>query len=241
MVKNYLVCAVRKITDGWHIENQPDLHEQYMEMYKLRLASYKKFVQEDFEPILWTEEVKNNEQYTIENWRETKKLWHDHTCNIFWAGSDTLMVKPTSLFSTFKEFRMFNWTDPKTHPSFPHYYNDDIIYYPHTMSDKTWKIGEVLWKYCESDPERNWGFDQRRHNSMFWTQDIPESDRRHPELAYQAMWLRNLKNAQGIAWHNAWNEFDINQAHILHFHGSRGSKDVINVMQNVCKELGIQV
>jgi hypothetical protein len=241
MVKNYLVGAVRKITDGWHIENSPNLHEMYMEMYRLRLASYKKFVQEDFEPILWTDEVKNNEDYTIANWEETKKLRDSGPCNIFWAGSDTLMVKPTNLFSIFKEFRMFNWTDPKTHPSFPHYYNDDIIYYPHTTSEKTWKIGDVLWKYCKNDPERNWGFDQRRHNTMFWTQDIPDSDRRHPELAFQCMWLKDFNDVNAVNWHNNWNEFDIKDAHILHFHGSRGSQDVIAAMKNACKQLGIEV
>lgn len=241
MVKNYLVCAVRKITDGWHIEKSPELHEMYMQMYKLRLASFKKFVQEDFEPILWTETVKDNEEYTIANWQETVKLFNDHPCNIFWAGSDTLMVKPTSLFSTFKEYRMFNWSDPKTHLNFEDYFNDDIMYYPHTMQEKIWKIGETMWKYCKTDPDRNWGFDQRRHNIMFWTQDIPKQDRRHPELAYQSMWLRNLDKAEGIAWHNAWNQFDIRDAHILHFHGSRGSAQVIEVMKQACERLGVTV
>lgn len=239
MVKNYLVGAVRKITDGWHIENKPNLHEMYMEMYQYRLASFKKFVQEDFEPILWTDEVKNNEEYTIANWRETVKLKNSGPCNIFWAGCDTLMVKPTNLFSTFKEYRLFNWTDPKTHQNFANYFNDDVMFYPHTMSEKTWKIGEILWKYCKDSPERNWGFDQNRHNTMFWIQDIPEADRRHPEFAYQAMHLRNLNNAEGIAWHNHWNGIDIRDAHILHFHGSRGSEAVINVMRNACQQLGI--
>ena len=130
MVKNYLVCAVRPIEDGWHLEKNQDLYAQYRQMYDLRLASFRKFVKEPFEAILWTDPVKNNDEYTIANWNAIKELWHKEPCNIFWAGADTLMTQPTSLFSdTFKEYRMFNYTDPKSHREFEHYFNDDIQYY----------------------------------------------------------------------------------------------------------------
>lgn len=63
-------------------------------------------------------------------------------------------------------------------------------------------------------------------------------DRFHPELAYQAMNLRALTE-QAIAWHNSWNGIDINAAHILHFHASRGSQQVIDLMKYFCDYLEI--
>jgi len=241
MVKNYIVGAARKITNGWHLEHNQDLYQKYLEMYAMRLASFRKFVQEPFEAILWTEEVADNEEYTKANWQATWDLWHSEPCNIFWSGCDTMMIQSTSIFSDhFKEYRMFNFTDPKTHPDLPHYFNDDIMYYPHTMSEDTWQLGQDLWKLCETDPERKWGFDQRRHNSMFWSQNIPMADRFHPKLAYQAPWLRNLDDQNQIAVCNWWNNVELVNAHIIHFHGSRGSQAVIDIMSRFCKDLGIK-
>jgi len=239
MVKNYLVCAVRPIEDGWHLEKRTDLYEKYRQMYNLSLASFRRFVEEPFEAILWVDSVKNNEEYTIANWNAIKDLWHSEPCNIFWSGADTLMTQPTSLFSDrFKEYRLFNYTDPKSHREFAHYFNDDIQYYPHTMSKETWDLGEALWAQREDHPDRFWGFDQNRHNTMFWNQSIPDNDRCHPHMAYQAMKLRSLDPAV-VTMHNEWNKLPLQNAHILHFHASRGSQQVIDLMRFICKEIGV--
>lgn len=239
MVKNYLVCAVRPIEDGWHIEKNQDLYKNYKEMYDLRLASFKHFVKEPFEAILWDEPVKNNDEYTVANWNAIKELWHKEPCNIFWAGADTLMTQPTELFSDrFKEYRLFNYTDPKTYKEFTHYFNDDIQYYPHTMSSSTWALGDELWKQREGHPDQFWGFDQIRHNAMFWSQDILPNDRLHPWMAYQAMSIRTM-HPQEIESHNNWNGVDLRNAHILHFHASRGSEQVIALMKFISQQLGI--
>lgn len=241
MVKNYLLCAIRP-TKSWHIDTQDNLHEQYHKMYKMRIASFRKFVQEPFEEILWTDPTENSDTYTVDNWRLLKELKQQEPCNIFWAGADTLMIKPTSLFgSRFKEFRLFNYTDPKSYRNFEHYFNDDIRYYPHTMSETVWKIGENLWKYRKSDPDMQWGFDQLRHNTMFWSQEIPMTDCLHPKMAFQAQHLRNL-DPVAIQWHEQWNGgCTWEQAHILHFHASRGTDAVIDVMQQLCEQLEIAV
>ena len=151
------------------------------------------------------------------------------------------MIKPTELFSSrFPEYRLFNYTDPRSYKDFAHHFNDDIQYYPHTMSDDVWNLGEEWLTQRETHPDRNWGFDQLRHNAMFWSQDIDESDRLHPEMAYQAMNLRTLDQGS-IEWHNQWNGLSMDQAHILHFHGSRGSQAVIKIMKELCNQLGIQL
>ena len=241
MVKNYLVCAVRPVTDNWMNQASANLHADYSEMYQISLASFQRFVQEPFETVVWTDPVANNEEYTLANWKATVALRNSGPCNIFWAGADTMMVQPTSLFSDrFSEYRLFNYTDPKNHTEFPRYFNDDIMYYPHTTSDEVWELGEQWWSNMENHPNRNWGFDQLRHNAMFWSQDIPDSDRLHPEMAYQAMKIRSLTE-QELIDHNSWNSININSAHILHFHGSRGSQAVIAIMKRLSNHLGIKI
>ena len=218
-----------------------NLHADYSEMYQISLASFQRFVQEPFETVVWTDPVANNEEYTLANWKATVALRNSGPCNIFWAGADTMMVQPTSLFSDrFLEYRLFNYTDPKNHTEFPRYFNDDIMYYPHTTSDEVWELGEQWWSNIENHPNRNWGFDQLRHNAMFWSQDIPDSDRLHPEMAYQAMKIRSLTE-QELIDHNSWNGININSAHILHFHGSRGSQAVIAIMKRLSNHLGIKI
>lgn len=239
MVKNYLVCAVRPILNGWHFEKNQDLYSSYREMYDLSVASFRKFVKEPFESILWEEPVRDSDEYTVANWNAIKELWHQEPCNIFWAGADTLMTQPTSLFGPrFKEYRLFNYTDPRSYKEFTHYFNDDVQYYPHSMSKETWDIGEQMWEQREGHPDRLWGFDQIRHNTMFWKQDIPDTDRLHPWMAYQAMELRTM-TPEAITAHNTWNGIDLKYARILHFHASRGSRQVIDLMKFISKEVGI--
>lgn len=235
MVKNYLVSAVRPIKSGWHIEKNKNLYENYQKMYSMSLASFRKFTIQPFESICWTESVEDNEQYTVENWKEIRDLWRREPCNIFWAGADTLMIQPTSIFTDrFQQYRLFNYTDPKSCAGFPHYFNNDIQYFPHTMSQEILDLGDKLWEALADHPQRNWGFDQLRNNQMFWSQDIPESDRAHPKLAYQCLGMApNMLTDQ-------WNGVLMGQSHILHFHGSRNSSKIVDIMQALCQNLEIQ-
>lgn len=231
MVKNYLICAVRPIRNGWMDHDSTQLYKDYREMYEISLASFRRFAQEPFESRLWEDPVDDNESYTKANWKQIKDLWHREPCNIFWAGADTLMQKSTGLFSNrFQEYRLFNFTDPKSHADFPQYFNNDLQYFPHTMSKKIWELGDQLWKGLSQHPERNWGFDQLRNNAMFWSQQVP--DPHHPGMAYQAMNMRNL-DSEVLAWHDRWNQITFDRAHILHFHASRGSRAVIELMKKL--------
>jgi hypothetical protein len=239
-VKNYLVSAVRPIQNGWHLENNQDLYKAYGEMYQMRLASFRKFCQEPFEAILWTEPTMDSDTYTVDNWKEIKALWHKEPCNVFWAGADTFMIKPTSLFGDlYKEYRLFNYTEPRNHREFRHHFNDDVQYYPHTMSQEIWDLGEKYWAQRETHPDRLWGFDQLRHNAMFWSQDIPETDRLHPEMNYMCHNLRSDHPAE-LESTRLWNSgVPIADANILHFCASRGSSRVVSMMKELCKELGV--
>lgn len=239
VVKNYLVTAVRPITSGWHLEGNQDLYQNYQIMYRMMLASWQRFSHQEFEPVLLTGEVENNREYCIENWRALRELWLREPCNIVWAGADTIMVQPTELFGRFKEYRLFNFTEPRTHAAVRQYYNDDIQYFPHTMSEHTWAFGESLIPNMYTDPEGNWGYDQVRHNHMFWQECMAIDDRCHPDLAWQAMRMRSF-DPHVVAWHERWNNCELSKARIIHFHASRGSDEVIEIMRQICDKLGIQ-
>lgn len=241
MIKNYLVSAVRPIRNGWHLEKNQDLYHNYEKMYRMRTASFRKFCQEPFEEILWTEPVDNNDEYTLANWNAIKELWHQEPCNVFWAGADTIMIRPTSLFGDrYKEFRMFNYTEPRSHREFLHHYNNDVMYFPHTMSDDTWDLGQRYWdEQRETHPDRHWGFDQLRNNAMFWAQSIPDNDRLHPEMNYMCHNLRADDPAQ-LEYTQGWNNgLPIKSANILHFCASRGSEWVIEIMKIICRDLKV--
>lgn len=234
MVKNYLVSAVRPVRSGWHLEHSHDLYSNYQKMYEISLASFRKFVAEPFESVCWQDPVQDNEQYTIENWRAIKDLWHSEPCNIFWAGADTIMIQPTEIFTDrFPEYRLFNYTDPRRCAEFDHYFNNDLQYFPHTMSPEIWDLGDRLWQGLDQHPQRNWGFDQLRNNHMFWSQQIPDWDRCHPKLAYQC--LGRAPNSVT----DQWNGVRANEAHIWHFHGSRSSQLIVNIMQKLAEELAL--
>lgn len=241
-MKNYIVSSVRPIRDGWHLEKNRDLYKNYQIMYEMSLASQKKFCLDPFEPILLTDPQDNTDKYTEACWYSIKELWHREPCNIFWLGADTMMLRPTNLFDPkWTEFRLFNYTDPRSYKQFKHYFNDDVKYFPHTMSKEVWDLGQELWKDRDTAEDREWGFDQNRHNAMFWSQSIPDTDRLHPYMNFMAHNLRSLDPA--VIRHNEiWNsncKFD--QANIIHFAASRGSQAVIDVMRQLCKKLDIQL
>ena len=243
MVKNYIISAVRPIKSGWHLESNRDLYKNYLEMHKMSLASYKKFSSYEFESILLTAPVSNNDNYTIANWYTIKDLWHREPCNILWAGADTIMMKPTDIFGgEFTDYRLFNYTDPKSfNNEITHYFNDDVQYFPHTMRKEVWEVGELWMDYREAHPHRQWGFDQIRHNKMMWSQGIDIEKARRPDLAWQAFAVRDLDNRQSVQWQSDWNGLDAEKAHIIHFHASRGSEQVINVMKTICERLEITI
>jgi len=108
------------------------------------------------------------------------------------------------------------------------------------MTAETWALGEQYWQQREGHPDRYWGFDQLRHNAMFWSQPIADTDRLHPNLNFMCHNLRST-DPQAIAATEQWNSgCPLSQAQILHFCASRGSQQVIAIMQDLCQQLDIQ-
>jgi hypothetical protein len=77
-------------------------------------------------------------------------------------------------------------------------------------------------------------------NAMFWQQDIADNDRHHPELNWQGMKMI-VDHPQARAAHEEWNQCSLDQAHILHIHGSRNAVQTAKLMVNTAKHLGIEI
>jgi hypothetical protein len=240
-MKNYLVGAVRPVSTTWgywKTQEEKDQallgHKKYEDMYRISRASAQKFLAGDWEEVKFTAPVLDARLYQIAQWYVIKELWHRQPCNILAMGADTLFIKPTQIFGKFDEMRMFNYTDPRTHEEFPHYFNDDIRYYPANMDPAVWDIGERKMGEWFTHKEGGWAWGQLIHNYQFWSQGLIVEQALQPHLAWQAF---SLDKVQG----DTWNGVPLEHAHIMHFHGSRDSDSRVQVMTNLAQQLGIEV
>ena len=247
-VKNYVIGAHRRINStqwAWKDTSaEGDIYKIYSEMYKLSRNSLNHFLEGEWEELVWTEDIDNIGQAMKLNWTNVYNLWHSEPCNILALGPDVQLVKPLSIFGEFDEFRMFNWTDPKEHHGpnpwnidLPNYFNGDFKYYPHTMSEDLWEMGQKMaetWEGNDTTPE-TWGNEQLIENAMFWSQGIPFEEAHRPDLFYQA---------QLLPWYDveqmdAWNNFKYEDASVIHWHSSRHSPTKLECMRQVNDALEI--
>ena len=241
-IKNYVVGAHRRIAStkwAWKdTSSEGDIYRTYGEMYQLSRASLREFLEGDWEEIVWQENIESIQYAMKMNWRAVYDLWHREPCNILAIGPDVQMVEPTKIFGEFKEFRMFNWTDPKSYDGanpwgvkLPNFFNGDMKYYPHTMKEETWELG---LKMTETWPEDNtpeaWGHEQVIDNAMFWSQPGIDFETAHsPDLFYQAQWLPWYP----IEKQDQWNDFKMEDAKVIHWHSSRHSPTKLECMRNI--------
>ena len=134
------------------------------------------------------------------------------------------MKKPTEIFNKFDTFRMFNYgcdlglysfSGSIYNVHFEHFCNADVRYYPSQMNNEVWDIGFEMLKTFDYN---EWNTEQIIWNQMLWSQNIPVEDVIIPELAYQAIYVPG----GDIELMNKSNNCNFDDAHILHFHASRG-------------------
>ncbi len=240
-VKNYLVGAHYRLKStewAWKdTKSEGDQYELYKRMYQLSRASVKHFLEGEYTEICRQGEIEYIGQQAKLGWQFTKELWKSEPCNIFILGPDCSMVKPTKIFGEFKEFRMFNWTDPKTNAGnnpwnykIDNYFNGDMLYFPHTMDPTLWDMYDRLEKDWEVDnTTKTWGNDQIVANMMFWSQNIPWEQAHRPDLFYQAQWVPGSP----MEVMDDWNQCKSTDAHIVHWHGSRHVPTKLKAMEVV--------
>ena len=245
-MKNYVVwtnCDV--IAEDNNVQRElnikpcdnPKDRASYNDMHRVSRATAEKFLNGNWEAIVWTDPAPSRLDIFKRNWQRIWDLWHREPCNILYLDSDTMFVRPTEIFERFLEFRMFNWTDPKSTDQFENFYNAGVRYYPSTINAKTWSIGQQL---AQNWNDNNWNMEQDIFNAMFWQQDIVDNDHHHPELNWQGMKMI-VNSPQAQATHEKWNQCPLDQAHILHIHGSRNAVQTAKLMVNTAKQLGIEI
>ncbi len=245
-MKNYVVwtnCDVVAEDDNIQKElnikrcDNPEDRASYDIMHQVSRATAQKFLGGSWEAVVWSDPVPSRLDIFKRNWQRIWDLWHKEPCNILYLDSDTMFVRPTEIFERFTEFRVFNWTDPKSTDQFENFYNAGVRYYPATMSEETWSIGQQL---AQNWNDTNWNMEQDIFNTMFWQQDIADNDRHHPELNWQGMKMI-VDHPQARAAHEEWNQCSLDQAHILHIHGSRNAVQTAKLMVNTAEHLGIEI
>jgi len=251
MVKNYLIGSVRPVIKTWYSnskegatadnENWQHHLELYQQMYAISRASAKQYLQGDWQEICHQAPVLDARFFQIAQWYLVKEQWFREPCNILCMGADTMFVKPTDIFDSWNaHMRMFNYTDPRTHPEFPNYFNDDVRYFPHDMDPSVWEIGERRMHEWFGHEQSHWDLGQLINNSMFWSQNIDDSNRLYPMLNFMCQNFRNL-DQQSLDFSSAWNRCNFDQAHVLHFNGSRGPADTVKIMQTVAEKYEISL
>jgi hypothetical protein len=247
-VKNYVVCAHRKIkSTKWvwkDTKDEGNIYETYKQMCLHSLSSARHFLEGEWEYVLFDEEIESiNNAMPLNNDR-VYELWHKEPCNILWVGPDVQFVKPTKLFGEFNEFRLFNWTDPKSwhepnqyNKSFDNLFNNDLQYYPHDMNSQLWEMErEMRGAWDNSDGMSSYNNQQIIHNTMFWSQGLEWKDAHRPDLFYQAQWIPLWAS---IEQQDEWNQCKYQDAHVVHWHSSRHSPTKLECMRQVNEALGV--
>lgn len=245
-IKNYLVSSIFNVkTTKWawtDRANEGDIRMYYHKMYDISVASFEHFLEGDFTVICWAGSVENPTHIARRNWDLIRDLWSSHECNILWHGPDTQMIQPTEIFGRYQDFELFSWTDPKSIADVENYFNNDIRYFPSTMSQDVWAVGDKLVETWDtSNTDQGWNYEQIMHNKMFWSQPgrTLENSLR-PDMVYQAQWLPSADDAVK-ARQDDWNGGVLEDAHIIHWHGSRSAQAKLSAMQQFAQVTGVEV
>lgn len=239
-MKNYLVKSLFKVNSAnWHVmdrSHEVGMHENYLAMHEISLQSHYKYLAWPWELVFIDGTVDDINQAFVKTFNAIYDLWRSEPCNILYTDPDTVVINPVNPWDEFREFRMFNYTDPKSFNSasvynktFINFFNAGVRYFPATMSEETWQIGLDMikqWDYNDYNTE------QIILNTMLWSQGIKLKDALRPDMAYQAQWLPNRAT---VEVQDVWNGFKLSDSKIVHVHGSRDSTIKLQLMQALTK------
>lgn len=236
-MKNYLIKGLHRIVStkwwpGRDRADEGDLYYYYEKMSRLSEASFFENLLGDWEYIKLESTANDVNHVFRQQFRAIYEIWNSEPCNIFYCGSDVQVLKPTEIFGKYKHFLLFNYTDPKSLDEYDHFLNADIRYYPAEMDHNMF---EQALRDVENATE--WNNDQKLYNRMVWSQGLTPAQVIDPLVAYQGPWLPGDKNT--IEFTNAWNGCNLDDANIVHWHGSRNAPAKLNLMQLINDSLNI--
>lgn len=238
-MKNYLIKGLHRIgsTKWWPGRDRADegnLFSYYEKMAKLSEASFFHNLQGDWEYIKLESEATDVNHVFRQQFAAIWDIWNSEPCNIYYCGSDVQVLKPVEVFGRYKNFLLFNYTDPKSLDEHAHFLNADIRYYPAEM-DRT--MFEQATKDVAHATE--WNNDQKLYNRMVWSQGLTPEQVIDPTMAYQGPWLPGAQEAKDFT--DNWNGCRLEDASIVHWHGSRNADAKLQLMQHINDQLGIPV
>jgi hypothetical protein len=236
-MKNILVKSLYKIKDpNWGVknrQNETNLYDKYLECHDISLESFKKYVNGTCDYVFFSGDAETIHNALYNNFQNIYQLWKDeYPCNLLYTDPDTLAVNTVEPWNQYNKFMMFNFSDPRSFYrdniyglKFANFFNAGVRYFPATMSLDTWNIGLELAKNWNTE---SYDTEQIILNQMMWSQGLKLSEVVRPAMNFQAAWMNASSRQQ-----NLWNGINIQQAHILHFHGSRNVNDTLELMKKV--------
>lgn len=253
MATNIVTMSIDKIRDTENLEYNKDIGTDatfslYHAMHEILCHSAETFIQEDFEFAIIEEDVDSYQQVFHNNWQHVYDMWsEDGPNNVLFFDTDVIILKPVSIFSEdFKHFQMFNFTDPKqtSGPDLNNiyglkhdkYFNAGVRYYPACMPKEQWDIG---WEYAKEWDYSVWGTEQLIFNEMMWRMNPNVNHWLRPELGFQAMNLAHnaIDRPEVNGYLQAWNGIHLNDAKILHLHGTRGAANTVALQWELWKRV----
>ena len=236
-MKNYLIKGLHRIGDthwwpGRDRADEGDLYPFYEKMAQLSEASFFQNLLGDWELIRLESTASDVNHVFRQQFRAIWDIWSSETCNIYYCGSDVQVIKPVEVFGQYKNFLLFNYTDPKSLDEYEHFLNADIRYYPAEMN-------RSMFEQALKDVEHaiEWNNDQKLYNRMVWSQGLTPAEVVNPLMAYQGPWLPGTQEAKDFT--DTWNGCRLEDASIVHWHGSRHADSKLQLMQSVNDQLRI--
>ena len=236
-MKNYLVKGLHRIgsTKWWpgrDRADEGDLISYYEKMATLSEASFFHNLQGDWEYIKLESTATDVNHVFRQQFAAIWDIWSAEPCNIYYCGSDVQVLKPVEVFGRYKNFLLFNYTDPKSLDEHAHFLNADIRYYPAEMDREMF---EQATKDVAHATE--WNNDQKLYNRMVWSQGLTPDQVIDPTMAYQGPWLPGDERAKQFT--DNWNGCRFEDASIVHWHGSRNADAKLQLMQHINDQLGV--
>ena len=224
--KNIFATACYEVENMYGLTNFQD----YAKMTELCVESFKKnLVGLDDVIVLKGKAPNYHELFKEVYWRVKDIHLAYNNCNILFADSDTICLKPVEIFEKFNKFAMFlianefqfSFRDPvclSLVKSLSPWMMANLRYYPNNMDKKLWDIGDDL-AYSWID---EWAYDTIIYNKMFHAQDIIDySPYNIPE--WNTLVVKAISDAE------------INNSTIIHCAATRGSG---LSLENINKALG---
>lgn len=234
---NILVSKNYKLKDQskWPRDRSREtVGELYTEMQKYLLDTAQQYLQNLDDIIVHQGEADNIRDVFKIHFMEIYELWKQGH-NILYCDLDVIFNNPTDVFGKFNQFTMFNYTDPKStidhhyNVSLSNFFNCGVRYYPENMSQEIWDLG--LKMLDNWNPDR-WDAEQIIYNVMMWRQSPRLDEFLHPELNWMSHHYRIYGDQQQKQYAEKWNELPLEEAQIIHFAGTRGAAQVVDLMKN---------